>query len=95
MPVGGVELARNASGVQAYNLGRSLATQFYPEVSGELIVTWLEAEGAQAVISSGGDPDLLLEETFRRVPESQSALEGVLDWWLSEMVGEPAGEAVG
>jgi GMP synthase-like glutamine amidotransferase len=93
LPPGAVGLARNESGVQAYRVGRALATQFHPEMTAELLASWCEVEeGARELIEAGQDPGRLIEETRVRALESQPALEQMLDWFLDEIVG--AGQAV-
>jgi GMP synthase-like glutamine amidotransferase len=87
VPPGGVHLAGNGSGIQAYRVGRSLALQFHPEVTAELISSWCDAGGDRELSDAGVDPGALIEETRRRVPESQEALETMLDWWLDDFVG--------
>ncbi|HSK07474.1 MAG TPA: aminotransferase, partial [Acidimicrobiia bacterium] len=98
-PGAAVELARNASGTQAFRLGRGLGVQFHPEMTAPLLASWYSAGAAEAVAANGVDPDLLLEETGARVVESQPALERMLDWFLDEVVGDAGvghtGEGVG
>lgn len=85
LPVGAVELATNISGAQAYQLGRSLAVQFHPEMTADLLASWCEAGGEQELIDAGRDPNQVIEETKLRSEESQPALERMLDWYLEEI----------
>jgi GMP synthase-like glutamine amidotransferase len=64
-------LARNASGVQAWRLGRSVGIQFHPEVSGALVDEWLEL-AADRVRARGVDPEELSAETHRRADVERS-----------------------
>jgi GMP synthase-like glutamine amidotransferase len=88
LPPQAIELAHNDSGIQAFRTGRSLATQFHPEMSDELLASWCEIEsGAEELIRAGHDPGRLIEESKARAIESQPALEHMLDWFLEEIVG--------
>jgi GMP synthase-like glutamine amidotransferase len=87
-PAAAVELARNASGTQAFRLGRGLGVQFHPEMTARLLASWYPAGAADALVEMGVDPDRLLEESAARAVESQPALERMLDWFLDEVVGD-------
>lgn len=88
LPPQAIELARNESGVQAFRIGRALATQFHPEMTGDLLASWCEIEdGATELVDAGHDPALLIEESRAREIESQPALEAMLDWFLDEVAG--------
>jgi GMP synthase-like glutamine amidotransferase len=87
LPEGAVELARNESGLQAFRIGRNLAVQFHPEMSGDLIASWCEAGGDDELAEAGIDPGRLIEESRRLAVESQPALERLLDWFLDEVAG--------
>jgi GMP synthase-like glutamine amidotransferase len=60
VPEGAVELARAASGPQAFALGRSVGLQYHPEVTTAIVDEWL-ATGSDAV----PDPEPLRRETAR------------------------------
>jgi GMP synthase-like glutamine amidotransferase len=88
LPAQAVELARNDSGIQVFRTGRSLATQFHPEMTGDLLASWCELEdGAEELIRMGRDPAQMIEESRVKEVESQPALEQMLDWYLDEVVG--------
>lgn len=89
VPPGGVELARNESGVQSFLTGRGLAVQFHPEMSADLLASWCRVEGgAEELVEAGRDPDDLIEESRLREIESQPGLERLLDWFVDEVAGE-------
>jgi GMP synthase-like glutamine amidotransferase len=67
LPPGATELARAASGPQAFALGRSVGLQYHPEVTEAIVDGWL-ATGGDVV----PDPEPLRHETARR---AQSARE--------------------
>jgi GMP synthase-like glutamine amidotransferase len=87
LPDGATELARNQSGLQSFRVGRSLAVQFHPEMTSELIASWCAAGGDSELIGAGVDPDQLIEESGLLAAETQPALERMLDWWLDEIAG--------
>jgi GMP synthase-like glutamine amidotransferase len=61
VPPGATELARAASGPQAFALGRSVGLQYHPEVTEAIVDGWL-ATGGDVV----PDPEPLRRETARR-----------------------------
>lgn len=88
VPPGGVELARNESGVQSFRTGRGLAVQFHPEMSADLLASWCRVEGgAEELVEAGHDPDDLIEESRLREIESQPGLERLLDWFVDDVAG--------
>lgn len=82
LPDGATPLAHNASGLQAFSYGRSLAVQFHPEVTAPLLESWCAVGGDRKLIESGIDSEKLIEETSHLARVSQPALERMLDWWL-------------
>src|SRR6185312_7925681 len=62
LPAGAVQLAASPAGPQAFALGRSLGLQFHPEVTPEIIASWVAAGRAQ-LARAGLDPDRVLAET--------------------------------
>jgi len=68
LPPGAKLLADTAVGPQAYMIGRSLGLQFHPEVTPEIMDSWVKSYRHE-LDGDGVDPDALLEETRRRAPE--------------------------
>jgi GMP synthase-like glutamine amidotransferase len=58
-PSEAVVVARNAMGVQAWRLGRSLAVQFHPEVTPDVVELWLTHGGHQVLQDLGQDVEQL------------------------------------
>jgi GMP synthase-like glutamine amidotransferase len=87
LPDGASELARNRSGLQAFTVGRNLAVQFHPEISGDLLESWCRAGGDRELMEAGVDPSALVEESHRLASDSQESLERMLDWYLDDIVG--------
>jgi GMP synthase-like glutamine amidotransferase len=82
LPEGAAPLASNASGLQAFGFGRSLAVQFHPEVTPSLLESWCAVGGDRKLIEVGLDPGELIEETTHMARASQAALERMIDWWV-------------
>jgi GMP synthase-like glutamine amidotransferase len=81
VPPGATVLARNELCPQAWQLGRTLATQFHPEVNDAIVARWLR-EGAGEARALGHDPEQVLELTRQRVVVSRPACERLVDWFL-------------
>jgi len=88
LPDDAVELARNESGLQAFRTGRSLAVQFHPEMTADLLASWCDAGGDEELMLGGVDPTEEIERSRSLAIESQPALERMLDWFLDDLAGE-------
>jgi GMP synthase-like glutamine amidotransferase len=84
VPEGATELARNATGSQAFRKGRSLGLQFHPEVDAALLDDWI-GFGAGELRAHGIDTDELAAETARIEPEAVRRTQGLVDWFLSDV----------
>ncbi len=81
LPPAATLIAATEVGPQAYVIGRSLGLQFHLEVTPEIVESWVR--GARRELHAEGvDPDLLLEETRRRAPESRRTTELLLNRYL-------------
>ena len=87
LPPGATELARNRSGVQAFCIDRSLAVQFHPEMTADLIASWCKVDGGWEMVEAGLEIDQVVEESRALEVETQPALESMLDWFLDEIAG--------
>jgi GMP synthase-like glutamine amidotransferase len=74
VPPGAVELARAASGPQAFALGRSVGLQYHPEVTPRIVDGWLST-GADEV----ADPEPLRRETARRAEGARERAFALFD----------------
>jgi GMP synthase-like glutamine amidotransferase len=68
-PPGATVIAESDAGPQAFVAGRSLGLQFHPEVTQEIMDDWVHVYRHE-LDADGVDPDALLEETHRRMAES-------------------------
>lgn len=87
LPYEATELARNESGLQAFRTGRSLAVQFHPEMTADLLASWCDAGGDEELLLAGVDPAEEIERSRTLAVESQPALERMLDWFLDDFAG--------
>lgn len=74
LPPGARLIADTEVGPQAYVIGRSLGLQFHPEVTPEIMDSWVKAYRHE-LDGDGVDPDALLEETNRLAPSVRKRSE--------------------
>ncbi len=86
VPPHATELARTASGPQAWQLGRMFSTQFHPEVHDGIIRRWATGFGEQELLRIGSSPDELIEATRRNVAASRPNAERLVDWFVETIV---------
>ncbi len=91
-PPGARLIAENDAGPQAYVSGRHIGVQFHPEVTPEIMETWVRTYRHE-LDDEGVDPDGLLEETERRAEDSRRASERLLRRYL-DTVACPGSETV-
>jgi GMP synthase-like glutamine amidotransferase len=80
-PPGARLIADSPAGPQAYTIGRSLGLQFHPEVTPQIMDSWVVAYRHE-LDQEGVDPDLLLEETYRRAGDTRAAAWRLFDGFL-------------
>jgi GMP synthase-like glutamine amidotransferase len=90
-PPGARLLADSPVGPQAYTFGRSLGLQFHPEVTPEIMDSWV-ATYRHELDQEGVDPDRLLAETYERAQQARSAAWRLFDGFLERIAG--VGEVV-
>ena len=81
LPRGSRLIADNEAGPQAYTVGRSLGTQFHPEVTPQIMEDWVSVYRHE-LDAEGVDPDRLLEETHERWQKTKASSWKLLDSWL-------------
>ena len=81
LPPGAKLIAESEAGPAAYVIGRSLGLQFHPEVTPEIMESWVRSYRHE-LDGEGVDPDALLEETRRRAPQSRKTTERLLNRYL-------------
>jgi GMP synthase-like glutamine amidotransferase len=88
IPAGATQLARTEICPQAFTLGPHLLVQFHPEVTPELLESWM-SEDVSDFERTGTDPEAVLEETVRRQPEARQRAGDLLARFLK---GFPGGD---
>ena len=83
-PPGATVIAETDVGPQAFREGRSLGLQFHPEVTTRIMDDWVRVYRHE-LDGDGVDPDALLEETYRRAPESRRMSLQLLERYLSDV----------
>ncbi len=84
VPPGGTLIAETDVGPQAYVIGRSLGLQFHPEVTTEIMDSWVRAYRHE-LDGDGVDPDALLEQTHRLAPEVRRRSEKLFNRFLTRI----------
>jgi GMP synthase-like glutamine amidotransferase len=83
-PRGSRLIADSAAGPQAYVVGRSLGTQFHPEVTPEIMDDWVRVYRHE-LDAEGVDPDRLLAETHERRSTAKESSRQLLDAWIERV----------
>jgi GMP synthase-like glutamine amidotransferase len=83
VPPGATLLATSEVGPQAFQIRRTLATQFHPEVTTAIVQRWSSGAGADELAGHGIDPAALVRETATRVERVRPATEQLVDALLS------------
>ena len=84
LPPGAKLIAQTDVAPQAYVIGRSLGLQFHPEVTPEIMESWVKAYRHE-LDGDGVDPDALLEETHRLAPEVRRRSARLFNHFLSDV----------
>ena len=84
LPPGAKLIADTPVGPQAYVIGRSLGLQFHPEVTPEIMDSWVRAYRHE-LDGDGVDPDALLEETNRLAPVVRTTAERLFNRFLTHV----------
>jgi GMP synthase-like glutamine amidotransferase len=90
VPPGAKLLADSPVGPQAYTAGRSLGLQFHPEVTPQIMDSWVAAYRHE-LDAEGVDPDQLLEDTYRRADDTRAAAWRLFDGFLKRVRGSANG----
>jgi GMP synthase-like glutamine amidotransferase len=85
-PDGAVLLAQTPAAPQAYTIGRTLAVQFHPEVTAEMVDAWL-TKGHDLLVRDGVDGAQLLAEMRERDGSNRDRVWRLLDAFLDRVAG--------
>ena len=86
LPAGAALLAESPAGPQAFALRRSLGVQFHPEVTPEIVASWVDAGGDQ-LARAGVDPARVLTETRGLSEENRMRAWQLLDTFTDRVAG--------
>lgn len=85
LPDGATGLADGPMGVQAFRIGRHLGLQFHPEITTDVLETWLDVAEREMLVDIGVDPDALLVDTKERQEESRPHTDALVDHFLTDI----------
>ena len=84
-PPGAEVLARNDEAAQLIRMGRTVGTQFHPEVDAAHISTFLDATGDDYLAANGVTRDEILGATRRNEAHNAVQCAALVDWYLDEV----------
>jgi GMP synthase-like glutamine amidotransferase len=90
LPPGAREIARNATGSQAFVLRRNLAVQFHPELTAAMLHGWLDNGGEPAAREQGLDPAELRAATLAEEPAARARAQALVDAFLDRFAARSA-----
>ncbi|MBL8928581.1 MAG: type 1 glutamine amidotransferase [Kineosporiaceae bacterium] len=85
LPPGAVEIARNRVCPQAWTAGRSLAVQFHPELTLEVLDLWLANGAAPVLRAEGLDVQDVRRATAATVDEARSRTVSLVEAFLERI----------
>jgi GMP synthase-like glutamine amidotransferase len=78
-------VARNAKSSQAFALARNLAVQFHPEMTSEILASWMSMGGAEEIDKFGLDLEDLVRQTAERDTTNRERAHRLVDQFLDRM----------
>ena len=87
VPAEGTELARNSVGSQAFTMGRSLGVQFHPEVTVDIVDSWLSGAPAEELDKPHIDIAKIRSDSQRLAPQAKIRTDRLVDWFLDDIAG--------
>ena len=81
VPDGATEIARTAVSPQAFRIGRSVGTQFHPEITVEIVDLWISMD-ERALRAHGVDPSVMAARTAEEAVGNRSRSDALVDWFL-------------
>ena len=82
VPDGATEIARTAVSPQAFRIGRSVGTQFHPEITPRLVRLWI-GMGERALRAHGVDPTVMAARTVDEAKGNRARSGALVDWFLN------------
>lgn len=84
-PPGAEVLARNDAGVQLIRIGRTVGTQFHPEVDVAHVAMFLESTPDEYLAEHDVTREQLLADTARNEAANVAQCHALVDWFLDEV----------
>ena len=81
VPDGATEIARTAVSPQAFRIGRSVGTQFHPEVTTELVDRWINMDEKE-LRAHGVDPTVMAARSKEEAVGNRARSDVLVDWFL-------------
>jgi len=85
LPAQAQEVARNTTSSQAFVLGRNLAVQFHPEMTSEILASWIATGGAEEIDRFGITLDDLVRQTAACDHSNRARAHRLVDQFLDRM----------
>lgn len=87
LPLGAELLATTPGANQAFRVGRTVATQFHPEVTPAIVARWAGSVDGAELLAAGIDGAALVAETERMQAAVRPRTEALVDWFCREVAG--------
>lgn len=84
-PSEATEVARTAKSSQAFILGRNLAVQFHPEMTSEILASWIAMGGAAEIDQFGMTVEDLVRQTEARDAANRERAHRLVDQFLDRV----------
>ena len=81
VPAGATEIARTDVSPQAFRIGRSVGTQFHPEVTTELVDRWINMDEKE-LRAHGVDPTVMAARSKEEAVGNRARSDVLVDWFL-------------
>lgn len=89
LPKHAQEVAHNANSSQAFVLGRNLAVQFHPEMTSEILTSWIATGGAAEIDQFGMELETLVRQTAENAVSNRERAHRLVDQFLDRMIVQP------
>jgi GMP synthase-like glutamine amidotransferase len=89
LPKHAQEVARNTNSSQAFVLGRNLAVQFHPEMTSEILTSWIATGGAAEIDQFGMELETLVRQTAENDVSNRERAHRLVDQFLDRMIVQP------
>jgi GMP synthase-like glutamine amidotransferase len=91
LPKDAQEVARNPNSSQAFVIGRNLAVQFHPEMTSEILASWMVTGGVEEADRFGISVDQLVRETAERDASNRKRAHRLVDQFLDRFLPASVG----